>query len=134
MRKYSFEILCPHCKTPLNDSETHVNGIPGIKFLVRVGKKQGFLWVSAYYGDHATIEPEELDIRRGELVEIFCPHCHKPLPVKENCFCKGSVILVDIDGGGQIEFCNRKGCHYHQLRFSEPEDFDRFLGIITDGK
>ncbi|HDG67794.1 MAG TPA: hypothetical protein ENG11_01445 [candidate division Zixibacteria bacterium] len=129
MRQYYIEARCPHCHSILNDEEVLIKGRPALKFLVENKGKRGYIWISAIYGDHETIEPEELNILPGDVVRFFCPHCEKPLPILDKCYCKADLIKIELATGGELKFCNRKGCYYGGISFTNPEDLDRFLGL-----
>ena len=129
MHKYIIEAICPYCKKSLNDSETLIKNNPAIKLLAEKKEKRAYLWISAVYGDHETIEPEELGILPGDIIKFYCPHCEKPLPIADKCYCKGDQIRIELKTGGDLLFCNRKGCYYGSIRFVNPDDLDKFLGI-----
>ncbi len=124
------EAICPLCRQKLNDEEHLIKNKPALRFLVENKGHRGYIWLSAIYGDHETIEPEELDILPGDVVKFFCPHCEKPLPIAGKCYCKADQIKIELATGGELQFCNRKGCYYGSIRFVNPEDLDRFLGLI----
>ncbi len=129
MRKYYLEATCPYCHEALEDLDTLIGNHPALKFLVENRGKKGYIWISSAYGDHETIEPEELNILPGDIVKFFCPHCKKALPIVEKCYCKGDQLRLTLASGGEIQFCNRKGCYYSSLRFINPDDLDKFLGL-----
>lgn len=129
MRQYYVEAVCPHCNGLLNDPDTLIKGKPALKFLCGKKGRRGYLWISAFYGDHETIEPENLNILPGDIVRFFCPHCERPLPVVEKCSCKAEQVKIELKTGGDLQFCDRKGCYYGGIRFSDPHDLDHFLGI-----
>jgi len=129
MRKYSIEAECPLCHQLLNDPENCIRNTPALKFLVENKGKRGYLWLSAVYGDHSLIAPDELNILPGDVVKFFCPYCEKPLPVAEKCYCKAEQLKIRLVSGGDLQFCNRKGCYYCDIRFSNPDDLDSFLGL-----
>lgn len=129
MRKYFIEVRCPSCHTQLNDEETLIKGKPAIKLLVENKGHKGYMWLSSIYGDHETIEPEELNILPGDVVSFFCPHCKKPLPIVDKCYCKAPRVKIELATGGDMVFCTRKGCYYGGISFSNPDDLDKFLGL-----
>jgi len=129
MKKYYIEAVCSLCRKILNDNETSIKRKPALKFLVENKGRKGFLWISSIYGDHETIEPEELNVLPGDVVKFFCPHCEKPLPVVEKCYCKGDQVKIELSTGGNLQFCDRKGCYYGSIRFVNPDDLDKFLGL-----
>ncbi|MCD6594891.1 hypothetical protein J7L68_04365 [bacterium] len=129
MRKYFIEAKCASCHTKLNDDETLIKGKPALKFIVENKGHKGYLWLSSIYGDHETIEPDELNILPGDVVSFFCPHCRKPLPVVDKCYCKAGRVKIELISGGGLVFCTRKGCYYGGISFSDPDDLDNFLGL-----
>ncbi|RKZ27967.1 hypothetical protein DRQ29_02635 [bacterium] len=129
MRKYFIEVRCPSCHTQLNDEKTLIKSKPAIKLLVENKGHKGYMWLSSIYGDHETIEPEELNILPGDVVSFFCPHCKKPLPIVDKCYCKAPRVKIELVTGGDMVFCTRKGCYYGGISFSNPDDLDKFLGL-----
>jgi len=129
MRKYIIEAVCPHCRKVLNDPDTLIKNQPALKFLCEKKGKRAYLWLSAVYGDHETIEPEELEILPGDIIKFYCPHCGKALPIVEKCYCKGDQLKIELATGGDLQFCDRKGCYYGSIRFVNPDDLDKFLGL-----
>lgn len=129
---FRVSVKCPHldCGKSLMDNDVKVSNRPSIKLLARKDGKEGFIYISSIYGDYNIIEPNEFDISPGDIVEFFCPHCKKPLPVLEKCSCGAPVLELMLESGGRLKFCSRKGCHYHSLSFEDPADLDRFLGAV----
>ena len=130
MKHYYLEIVCPNCGQLLNDPEVKIKERPALKFLVENKGRQGIIWISAIYGDHETIEPPELNILPGDLVKFYCPHCKKPLPKIDKCYCKGDLLRLKLKSGGNLQFCNRKGCYYSTIGFTNPDELDKFFKSI----
>jgi len=129
MRQFYIEACCPLCHQVLNDPENPIKNRPAIKFLAESKGRKGYLWISSIYGDHETIEPDELNILPGDVIKFFCPHCQKPLPIAEKCYCKADQLKLELSSGGNLQFCNRKGCYYGSIRFINPNDLDKFLEL-----
>jgi hypothetical protein len=81
---------------------------------VRDTSQDGVVYLSAVFGDYA-IETD-LDIPEGAIVDFRCPRCDAslklPLPCKG---CGAPMASLNLDRGGYLEFCSRRGCKAHAL-------------------
>ena len=99
----------------LIDTEHAINGYPGIRLAFTHHGSSGVFIISAVAGDFTKkvlsgkLEPEESH-------DLYCPHCHIPLPVLMPCGCKGKGRLVIIglspvlNFNNAITFCDTFGC------------------------
>ena len=126
---FRVQVKCPHadCGKSLMDETVLVSNAPSIHLIVRKGKEEGDLYLSSIYGDYNCIEPDLQGFSNGDVLEFFCPHCHRPLPKLDKCSCGAHTLSMLLMDGGVIKFCSRKGCHYHNLSFENAEDLYAFL-------
>ena len=126
---FKVNVKCPHkdCHKSLMDYEHLVSNQPSIHLIVKKGDEEGNLYLSSIYGDYNSTDPEIPHYLNGDCLEFSCPHCKRPLPVIEQCSCGADTLVVDLENGGKLKFCTRKGCHYHNLSFKNAEDLYNFL-------
>jgi len=75
---------------------------------------------SSIYGsyDYET----NVDIPDNAIVRFFCPVCGKELKSESKCdVCNAPMIPINLEEGGRVRFCSRKGCTNHVIEFKNPE-------------
>ncbi|MFU8844068.1 MAG: hypothetical protein ACNA7V_09710 [Bacteroidales bacterium] len=116
--RITLSLKCPHCGNSFTDNSHQVNGKPGIKVDVRTIRDTGILWLCPIYGCFS--HESSIEIKDKETVEAFCPHCSHALNRESNCkVCNAPMIGFNIDAGGKVNICSRKGCHNHYLVFED---------------
>ena len=111
-------VNCFHCHKSLEDDHVLIDNFPSVKTKVSCNSGKGYLYLSSTYGSFQT--ESEIPLEDGEIVKLFCPHCDESLIVNETCeICGAPVARVDLDVGGLIHFCTRKGCHSHHVEFED---------------
>lgn len=91
-----------------------LSGKPSILALVRLRGQSGHIYLNPYYG---IFEFDcDLKLERGDIVDIFCPHCGTTLTGSENChICRVPMIVFYLPAGGEVRACPVIGCHNHAL-------------------
>ena len=129
----SINLKCPKCGKSIMDAANKVDDHPGIKLLIKTAKQSGNIWLSPLYGSFNFIC--DITIVQDEIAVFSCPHCKEELTSKELCeTCSAPMASVNLDMGGKINFCTRKGCTKHSAEFEDLslalkkfyEDFDSY--------
>lgn len=124
--------LCPHCRGAINAANN-------IILSVKTNTKQvGLVLLHEEIGNYSSISSASLSIKKGEVVDLFCPVCHESLniPNKDSlakyiriddncneCFIiisrkYGENITFKVDENKQVESYGEK-----LSRFIDPEWF-----------
>lgn len=69
--KYDF--YCPTCDSVLNVNNNIILAIQ------KEDKSMGLIFLDTVLGSYTKIQHSSLKIKEGEIVQIFCPLCHKDL-------------------------------------------------------
>lgn len=106
----------------LCDKEKKINGYPAIKVKVVHGNQEGIMYLDPVYGSFNNIE-EGIKLAKGEIVEFYCPECGVNLKdPDETCqLCASPMFVFQLPGGGIVEGCLKKGCHYHKMKIIDAE-------------
>jgi len=120
---------CPHkdCGKSLITDKVKVGRRPSVHLIAEKDGVRGDIYLSSWYDDFRAVEPEELNIRPGDVVKFFCPHCGKELPVADKCACKADMVWLAIEGDGRVRMCCRKSCHYHSMEFVDSTELLAFM-------
>ncbi len=119
-------VKCPHCKTSLMDDSTILKGKPGIRINIETEKERGVLWLCPIY--NCFTHKSNIEIADDEPVKFFCPHCNKSLNSDIRCkLCDASLVDLNINIGGKVHVCSRKGCKNHFVVFEDLNDALRLL-------
>jgi hypothetical protein len=109
------ECFCPNGHN-LVSPNAYFNNLPGIFLkLINSSGRAGFVALSPIYGQKQRISLE-LQLKKGEKVRIFCPHCDIELPIYADCTsCKtGKLIALFLDKKASFKnclaICNIIGC------------------------
>jgi hypothetical protein len=117
------ELCCPQCEEHLTDGmkvqlDAHLKGT----------NQKGEIILSAIFGDY-TVETE-LEIPEGQQVDFFCPRCEASLMLVQTCkACGAQNASLNLETGGYIEFCSRKGCKGHAL--GGIGDVDEMMSLMN---
>ena len=116
-------VCCPYCRAALTEgSKVHLDAD------VRDTHQDGRVYLSAVFGDH-TIETD-LDIPEGAVAEFRCPSCDQSLMLQMPCrLCGALMASIDIQSGGVLEFCSRRGCRAHAL--GGFGDVDQMMALVN---
>jgi len=68
-----YEYFCPTCSSPLNVNNNIVLTIQNNK------GKSGIIFLDTILGGYTTVKHTSLKVKKGEIVKLFCPVCHKDL-------------------------------------------------------
>jgi len=111
-------VKCPHCKHDLLDKKHKIDGHPSARLLFECKEKKGELYLSSIYGNHNSKIPSFVSER--DALTLFCPWCKASLMSTRKCEkCDAQMVLMDIEDGGNIQICSRKGCKKHFLEFED---------------
>lgn len=121
-------VKCPHCGVSLMDESHKVNGHPGIKLNIETQNDRGILWLCPIY--NCFTHDCNIQLKEKELVKFFCPHCNKSLLREMPCkICEAPMVGLNINVGGKVNVCSRKGCNNHYVVF---EDLNDAIGLFHD--
>jgi len=111
-------VKCPHCKHDLLDETQKIDGHPSARLLFECKEKKDELYLSSLYGSHNSKIPSF--VSEGDALTLFCPWCKASLMSTRICEkCNAQMVLMDIEDGGNIQICSRKGCKKHFLEFED---------------
>ncbi|MBN2432727.1 MAG: hypothetical protein JXQ27_14730 [Acidobacteria bacterium] len=109
MPRLRLETRCPYCKATLRRGEW-------IELDIRLAgdDRRGRLGLSPYFGDYRIRPP--FDIPEQSVATFFCPHCGADLTIDGECaLCAAPLFLLELESGGVIDVCCRRGCPGHAL-------------------
>jgi hypothetical protein len=106
------------------DSKVTLDNEPSIKVDIKVDGEKSWLRLSSVWGSY-TIEAEKR-IKKGDIAEFYCPHCSKSLNVTSKCeTCGAPKIELNLNSGGKVSICSRRGCRRHAIEIDNVKDFLR---------
>jgi hypothetical protein len=123
------DYLCPACRSYLNIGNK-------IVFSIKVKKKQrGLLLLEKTLGDYTISKQDQIQFEEGELLDFYCPICHKNLDsnIHPNL---ASVILVENEKEeSEIIFSKISGEHATYkikkgIKDAFGSDKDKYLHLI----
>jgi len=114
-------VKCPNCHHSLMTDSELIDNLPVIELEAKVADKLGKILLSQVYGSFTKKFIEVEDIV-GTIATLFCPHCHQPFPVIQNCDCRAPLVGMQLEVGGLIKICSRNGCKRHSLEFEDVND------------
>lgn len=89
------------------------NEFNGIYLKVKHQGKTGFVGLSPVFGDKSRIFVD-IDVKKDDILELFCPYCDVPLPVYSQCNCGSNILALyttkKIEFSDCIGICNRVDC------------------------
>ncbi|MCD4747240.1 MAG: hypothetical protein K8R58_13160 [Bacteroidales bacterium] len=111
------ELYCPNGHNLISKSAIF-NTFPGILIKGKKGEKTGYLALSPIYGAKSSI-CFDIDMKEGDIIEIFCPFCDTKLPIYSQCVCKADIVAFFLnkqnDYANCVGICNRAGCQRSQI-------------------
>ncbi len=100
------------------DHERLVDNVASIKLYLKIGDKEGYLWLSSIYGSY-NLE-STLEIKEGEVASFKCPHCFHELISQDSCeACGAPMVDFHLVEGGKVSLCSRAGCKKHSIEFED---------------
>jgi hypothetical protein len=119
MEKLVVSLKCPHCKKSLMNENIEINEFESIKVKISYRESEGELYLSAVYGSYDIIS--RIDVPEGECAVIACTECKTSLLIDERCEeCGALLAIFELNTGGRVQICSRRGCRYHSIDFSDP--------------
>ncbi|MBM4371814.1 MAG: hypothetical protein FJ098_09180 [Deltaproteobacteria bacterium] len=112
-------VRCGHCGKGLLDPSRPLDGQPSVRVLLGTRRGEHELFLSCLYGSfrfdtRAPVDPDE-------VTGFRCPHCGRSLVTRETCtICAAPLASLDLDEGGSVQFCSRRGCKGHRLLMDDP--------------
>ncbi len=114
----SLDLKCPHCGERLIDESKLIDNVPSVKIFIRMGEKEGYIWLSSVYGSY-NLE-SSFEILKDEIALFKCPHCLKELTACEMCSeCGAPLVDFHLLEGGKVSICSRAGCKKHSIEFED---------------
>jgi ssDNA-binding Zn-finger/Zn-ribbon topoisomerase 1 len=114
------KVKCPSCGCSLLDEGHFIDDAPSIKVSIKVEERKGWLRLSSIYGSYA-IE-SEFEIPESQIATFFCPSCNTPLKDTTDCsLCQAPMVSFQLEEGGAVKICSRRGCKKHSLEFGSRE-------------
>ena len=117
-KQISLHVNCPHCRKSLMDEEKLLQDHPSIKLNIVTPEERGVLHLCSIYEcyDHET----DLELKKGTIVDFYCPKCNKELLVNEECnVCSAPMVAFVLKVGGRVSICSREGCANHYIAFQD---------------
>jgi len=123
-------VKCRYCKKELMDKENKIDDWPGIKLIIEMDDRKGYIWLSCLYGSYNI--KTEIEIPEEKIARFFCPYCNKELISNTKCEqCGAPMVSLELTMGGEVEFCSRKGCKNHFLEFKTIEETMKFYDAYS---
>jgi len=124
----SLRLKCPLCSASLMDKEHHVDNEPGIKLKIKIGKKEGHIWLSSIYESYNY--DSDFEIPPNQIADFTCPQCGRQIISEDKCLaCHAPMIPFHLKDGGKVTICSRAGCKKHSVAF---EDLSTALNYFYD--
>jgi hypothetical protein len=106
------ECFCSNGHNLIN-KRVNFNGFDGIYLKVLHNSKEGFVGLSPVFGDKSRIFVD-IDVKKGDVLNLFCPHCNTPLAVYSSCSCGEKLIALfttpKLEFANCIGICNKVDC------------------------
>lgn len=117
------EFFCPQCHAALTE-----NGKLHLQAHVRDSRQEGIVFLSAAFGDYQV--QSDLEIADGAVVEFACPNCEASFMLPLACkLCRAPMASLDLQAGGYLEFCCRRGCKGHAI--GGMGNIDEMIGLLN---
>lgn len=106
----------------LRDEKVKIHGYPSIKVNIKSKGKDGILYIDPVYGKYEN-KIENITLKKGDLVEMFCPECGVDLgDPNDTCqLCSSPMFVLNLPRGGIVEGCSKLGCVFHKLKIVDAE-------------
>lgn len=117
----ALKIKCPKCGTSLMDPYHLVKDKPSVHLEIEVNGEKGDIHLCSYYG--CTDHNSSINVEEGAKTDFSCPSCHEKLVNTKLCEeCDTPMVPLQMEKGGRIYMCAKKGCNQHFLEFSNVSD------------
>lgn len=117
-KQISLHVKCPHCRKSLMDEEVKLHDYPSIKINIVTPEERGTIHLCSIYEcyDHQV----DVELKKGTVVDFYCPKCNKELLVNEECgVCGAPMVAFVLRVGGRVSICSRNGCANHYIAFQD---------------
>ncbi len=114
-------VKCPLCQESLMNDKVTIDDLPSIEIEAKVKENLGKIYLSQIYGSYSK-KFDKVKDEVGSVASLFCPQCHQPLPIIQNCECEAAMVGMQLEVGGIIKICSRNGCRRHSLEFEDIND------------
>ena len=107
--------------TPLVTESVRIHGEPSIRIGIRVGDRNGLIFVDAFWGSHSKLWGFLPDAGDGDqTVDAYVHDTGESLMIDrtcdvEGCSCTRGIELVLPGGENTIQVCARLGCPGHRI-------------------
>jgi ssDNA-binding Zn-finger/Zn-ribbon topoisomerase 1 len=113
-------VKCPSCDSLLLDENNRLDNAPSIKALIEYHGRRGWVRLSSVYGSYEV--QSELPIPPFAQVDFMCPECFALLKSDRICVqCRAPLVDFQLEEGGIISICSRRGCRQHFLEFCDDD-------------
>jgi len=117
----ALHLKCPTCTKSLMDEEHHLDNHSSVNLNIEADGKKGWIRISSVYGSYNI--SSKYKIPDGSIAKFFCPECTSELTSSQNCgLCKSPMVPLQLDEGGKVYFCSKRGCKKHLIEFEEAEN------------
>ena len=114
----NLNVKCIKCGKSLMDHQKMINNMPSIALNISHKDKTGKIWLCSNYGCYQ--HEKNIEVPDKEIVNFYCPHCEELLNSNINCkSCEAPIVKFNIDIGGIVSICSRKGCNNHYVMFED---------------
>ncbi|RLD60967.1 MAG: hypothetical protein DRJ01_08780 [Bacteroidetes bacterium] len=114
----TLNLKCPVCGESLMDHDKLVDNEHSVRLIIKTPTNKGIIRLSSVYGSYNYIS--DINIPKDEIAEFYCPHCKSQITSKKECdSCGAPMVPFNIEMGGQVNICSRKGCKNHLMEFSD---------------
>ncbi|MFH1223729.1 MAG: hypothetical protein V1647_05245, partial [Pseudomonadota bacterium] len=121
---FVLNVKCPHCLKSLMDNAVTIDNEPSIKMDIKLKGETSWVRLSAVWGSY-NIQSER-KLNSGDIAEFLCPHCHKLLNIQQKCeSCGAPKVEMNLNSGGSITVCSKRGCKKHAIEIDNVKDFLR---------
>lgn len=97
------------------------NGLNGIMLKVKKGRQSGLVALNPVYGYKSRISID-VNMKKGEIWQLFCPVCNEQLSVFSHCSCNGDLVALFLDQKADfyncILICNRIDCFNAEIKYN----------------
>lgn len=111
---------CPHCGNSLMDHVYPILEKASIKLNIETESDRGTIRLCSIYGCYSHLC--DINLKEGEIARFYCPSCNKELISNDECDmqnCNAPMIPLNLELGGKVFLCSRKGCENHFVAFED---------------
>lgn len=116
------DVRCPVCKKSLIDDSYRIGNCSSVKLDIEYKNTRGILKLCPVHESYSYFS--SIEVPEREIVMFICPLCKTRLNTDHACnVCNAPVAILDIQTGGKLIICSRKGCKHHKLVFESQNNF-----------